>query len=183
MYDGMFSEEIFGMDENRFEREYGFKNQYLLEKNLSIKNNIYVKNLINFGVIDFLKAKMDVSKNDILIQTDIDYFKFNKLIKNNNIIIMNKRLTSSKLINIVEKINYNTKFIQPIGKQSLLNLIPDLYRSKAKDNIIKENENLPKINFDEFFLLFMKEKFKLQKIVKKNAEKTIIPYLDFLKCL
>ena len=49
--------EIFGMDENRFEREYGFKNQYLLEKNLSIKNNIYVKNLINFGVIDFLKAK------------------------------------------------------------------------------------------------------------------------------
>ena len=131
--------------------------------------------------IDFLKAKMDVSKNDILIQTDIDYFKFNKLIKNNNIIIMNKRLTSSKLINIVEKINYNTKFIQPIGKQSLLNLIPDLYRSKAKDNIIKENENLPKINFDKFFLLFMKEKFKLQKIVKKNAEKTIKAVLLYEK--
>ena len=131
--------------------------------------------------IDFLKAKMDVSKNDILIQTDIDYYKFNKLIKNNNIIIMNKRLTSSKLINIVEKINYNTKFIQPLGKQSLLNLIPDLYRSKAKDNIIKENENLPKINFDEFFLLFMKEKFKLQKIVKKNAEKTIKAVLLYEK--
>ena len=131
--------------------------------------------------IDFLQIKMDIIKLDESTQTDIDYYKFNKLIKNNNIITINKRLIQSKLIDIVEEITYNTKEIEALGKQSLLNLIPDLYRRKAKDNILKEKENLPKLNFDEIFLEYMNEKFKLKKIVKQNCEKTIKAILIYEK--
>ena len=49
--------EIFGMNEELFEMEYGFKNEYLLEQNHKIINKYYLKNLINFGVIEFIKSK------------------------------------------------------------------------------------------------------------------------------
>ncbi len=151
--------------------------------------NLYKKNEFEFEnerrelkqKIDFLKVKIHILKVDKSTETDIDYYHFNKLIKNNNIITINKRLIQSKLNDIVETIKYNTKEIESIGKQNLLNLIPDLYRGKIKDNKLKEKENLPKKNFDDYFLEYMKEKYKLPKIVKKNIEQTIKAVLSYEK--
>ena len=131
--------------------------------------------------IDMLKVKMNFLTFDKATQTNIDCYKFNKLVKNNNIITINKRLIQSKLIDIVETITYNTKEIESIGKKSLLNLIPDLYKGKIKDNILKEKENLSKLNFDDYFFEFMKEKFKLPKLIKQNIEKTIKAVLSYEK--
>ena len=52
---------IFGMDKNEFKKQYGFENEYLLE-NITIKNKDYLKNLIDFGVNEFLEKKCGRNK-------------------------------------------------------------------------------------------------------------------------
>jgi hypothetical protein len=52
---------IFGMDKNEFKKQYGFENEYLLE-NIKIKNKDYLKNLIDFGVNEFLEKKCGRNK-------------------------------------------------------------------------------------------------------------------------
>ncbi len=59
--------------------------------------NLYKKNEFEFEnerrelkqKIDFLKVKIHILKVDKSTETDIDYYHFNKLIKNNNIIKKN----------------------------------------------------------------------------------------------
>ena len=53
---------------------------------------------------------------------------------------------------------------------SLLNIIPELYSDKIERDL---NCSEHKMLFDEFFLFYMKEKFKLKKIIHRNCEETI----------
>ena len=131
--------------------------------------------------ITFLRDKLSCDKEDKEIQTECDLMKYNKLIKNNDLIIIHKRLTQNKLISFVEKVNYGCSRVKPLSKESILNLIPDLYSHKFQDDNDREKENLPKQNFDTFFLSFMQDKFKLKKLINKHAEETISGVINYDK--
>ena len=131
--------------------------------------------------VNFLRDKLSCVKEEKETQTDVDLYKFNKLLKNNDLILIHKRLTQNKLTDMVEKVHYGCSKVKPLAKQSLMNLIPDLYAQKYSNDNEKEKENLPKLNFDEFFLQFMTDKFKLQKLIRKHSEETISAVLYYEK--
>ena len=131
--------------------------------------------------VNFLRDRLACVKEEREAQTDVDIYKFNKLLKNNDLILIHKRLTQNKLTDMVEKVNYGCSKVKPLTKQSLMNLIPDLYVQKFNNDNEKEKQNLPKLNFDEFFLQFMTEKFKLQKLIRKHSEETISAILYYEK--
>ncbi len=62
--------------------------------------------------------------------------------------------------------------------ESLLNLIAEIYNDKIEYDL-KHEMNEFKMLFDEFFIKFMTDKFKLKKIIRTNTEKTIISIIKY----
>ena len=127
----------------------------------------------------FLRDKLMWEKTDIAVQTDIDLFNFKKMEKNHEIVVFQKRLTQNKLSGFIEKIKYSYSKHKPISRKSLLNLIPEFYNEKIDLDNKLELEGKRKIIMDEFFYNYMSEKFKLNKIIKKNCEQSIMSILKF----
>ena len=61
---------------------------------------------------------------------------------------------------------------------SLLNIIPELYNDKIEYDTKHELDDF-KIQFDEYFYLYMNDKFKHKKIVNKNCEETIYSIMKY----
>ena len=61
-------------------------------------------------------------------------------------------------------------------KQSVLNLIPELYHEKMESDSILDVEGFNRLTFNEFFCVFMKGKFKL---IKTNTEQAVLSILKY----
>ena len=107
-------------------------------------------------------------------QTEISKLKFKIMEKNHSTIELSKKLEKSKLEHFIEKINYGISIEIPISKKSLLYLIPELLVEKLESDNRMDLEGHIKYNLDEFFYVFMYEKFKLKKLIKKHIEETIL---------
>jgi len=112
-------------------------------------------------------------------QTDIDNLEFNKMLMNHNAIISERRLTENKLTRFIERINYNVTSAQPMSKRALLEFITEIYNEKIMSDHRKENENKRKLNLDEFFYYYMKNKHKLVELIEKNCEEGIMSILKY----
>lgn len=60
---------------------------------------------------------------------------------------------------------------------SVLSLIPEIYNEKIESDSVCDIEGYHRLTLDEFLVKFMRDKFKLTKIVKKNCEQTILSIL------
>lgn len=128
-----------------------------------------------------------MDKEDKGIQTQIDQIAFNKIIKNNDSVVYFKRLVYkisnhqnvNKLTDYIERIKYGCSKNKPIGKRSLLALIPEIYNEKIDSDTKADLDNGKKIPLDEFFYKFMQDKFKLRKLVKKHCEETIMSIIQY----
>jgi len=112
--------------------------------------------------------------------------------KNNYIIkhqrrLVNKKLfkiklffqTFNKLTNFIEKIKFQCTKLKPISKSSVLNFIPELYNEKMQCDTRLDLEGKMKMTLDEFFLKYMKDKFKMSKIINKNTEQMILSIIKY----
>ena len=93
-------------------------------------------------------------------QSEVDLIKYNKMLRNHEIVTNHKRLNTNKLQGYVERIKYGISKNKPISLKSLLNFIPDLYNEKIASDTKAEIEGTSKFYFDEFLFNFLKEKFK-----------------------
>ena len=125
-------------------------------------------------------------KISIGINTEVDIFIFNKMIKNNETILNIKSLvniiikkTHNKLANFIERIKFGCSKNLPISKKSLLYLIPELYNEKIYSDNKFDLSNKKRMGFEDFLYGFMHEKFKLKKIIKKHCEETILSILKY----
>ena len=67
-----------------------------------------------------LNIQLAKKKVDSEAQTDTDYYKYNKLIKNNEVITIHKKLTNKTKINdYIERIKFSCTKTKPISKISL----------------------------------------------------------------
>lgn len=111
-------------------------------------------------------------------QTEIDYYKFNNLLRNNDYVMNLKRRKSSKIEEYYEMILYDCKKVNPMTKRSLLNLICDIYFKKSIDftsEITKGSDNFEIMSkeFDEFFYYYLKTEFIYEEIIQSNALKAL----------
>ncbi len=113
------------------------------------------------------------------VQTDLDLNYINKMEKNHEIVIFQKRLSQNKLSHFVEKIKYNFSKQKPFSLKSMLNLIPEIYSEKIDDDNKCELEGRRKILMDDYFYRYITKKFKLSKIIKKNCEQTIMSIFKY----
>lgn len=60
-----------------------------------------------------------------------------------------------------------------------MNFIPEVYNEKLELDSRLDLEGKPKTTMDEFFLTFMKDKFKMTKIIKRNCEQMLMSILKF----
>jgi len=60
-----------------------------------------------------------------------------------------------------------------------LNFIPEIYNEKLELDSRLDFEGKPKKTMDDFFLFFMKEKFKMTKIIKRNCEQMLMSILKY----
>ena len=81
----------------------------------------------------------------------------------------------------IERIKYNCSKNRPISRRSLLYLIPEVYNEKIDDDLKCDAEGKRRRQFDEFFYLFMKDKFKLEKITKKHCEESLMAIIEYSK--
>lgn len=114
-------------------------------------------------------------------QTDIDFFEFNKMRRNHDVIVIHKRLTTNKLREYIDRIEYQITKNKPLTLKSVLNFIPDLYNDKLEHDTRAEVESSNKMFFDEFLFKYMREKFKLKKIIKKNTEEFIMGIMKYAR--
>ena len=82
-------------------------------------------------------------------------------------------------MNYIEKIKFNCSKEKPISKKNLLNLIPEILNEKINSDNKLDVSNTFHLHMDQFFIKFMKEKFKLNKIFKKNTEQAILSFMKF----
>lgn len=78
----------------------------------------------------------------------------------------------------ISRIKYGISTSAPLSIESLLNIIPDVYNDKIEFDLKHEMDEHKK-TFDEFFLAYMTEKFKLKRIIRKNCEETIAAVLKY----
>jgi hypothetical protein len=129
--------------------------------------------------IEFLREKLAWNKVDRGNQTEVDTFSFNKMKLNNDILKNQNRLVKNKLINYIENIKYNNCRENPISKKSLLSLIAELYSEKIENDNKCEAKEIFKLSLDEYFYLFISEKFKLSKIIKRNCQQTLLAIFKY----
>lgn len=82
-------------------------------------------------------------------------------------------------MNYIEKIRFNCSKEKPIAKSNLLNLIPEIFNEKINSDNKLDATNTFHLHMDQFFLKFMKEKFRLNKIFKKNTEQAILSFMKY----
>lgn len=123
-----------------------------------------------------------ISKKEEGTQTQVDMYKFNKYLHNNEIIIGYKRLKHTKLSDLLESIKYNSIKAVSLSKDTLLSLIPEILNHKRSFEL--ENSERGAIifdQFDEYFFNFMKSKFKLRKVTNKHCAEFILGLLRYSK--
>ena len=120
-------------------------------------------------------------KISIGINTEIDKFSFSKMIKSHETVMNIKNLvniiiikTHNKLANFIDRIKHGCSKNIPISKKSLLYLIPELYNEKIYSDNKLDLANKRRMGFEDFLYNYMKDKFKLRKIIKKHCEETIL---------
>ncbi len=124
-----------------------------------------------------------VQKQEKSTETQVDMFKFNKLLKNNDIVSDYKKLKHTKLSDIIESIRFKAVKASPLSKESILSLIPEILNVKRSFEISNSNNNDEFVykQFDEFFFNYMKSKFKLRKITSKHIAECILALLNYSK--
>ena len=125
-----------------------------------------------------LNIQLAKEKVDSEAQTDTDYYKYNKLIKNNELITIHKKLTNkTKIYDYIERIKFSCTKTKPISKISLLKLIPEIITEKKESDEENERNKKMKLTLADFLINYIQKKFKLHKIVKQNTEGTIMSIL------
>lgn len=66
-----------------------------------------------------------------------------------------------------------------MSKKSVLNFIPELYNEKMQNDIKRDIEGRIKTTLDEFFVIYMKDKFKMSKIISKNTEQMVLSVIKY----
>lgn len=161
-----------------YQKAYYKKREY--KKQLKNKEKQNDQDKLNYEKeIEYLRSKISWEKTNIATQTDTDIIKYNKMEKNNDLVIYQKRLTQNKLNQFIDRIKYQCTKNKPISKKSLLNLIPELYNEKNDYDFKLDLEGGKRTQFDGFFFDFMNDKFKIKKIVKKNCEETIMAVMKY----
>jgi hypothetical protein len=74
----------------------------------------------------------------------------------------------------IDRVKYNVSKERPISKKSLLYFIPEIFNEKLELDNKLEIEKKNRKQLDEFFIELMLTKFKLNKLVKKHCEETIM---------
>ena len=99
--------------------------------------------------------------------------KFRKLERDQNA-LKDMRVNVTRIQLYIDRIKYNISQASPISHKSLLFFIPMLYDEKLLDNLKREMDGMVNGNFDIFFYDYMKNKFKLEKLVRKHIEETLL---------
>lgn len=159
--------------------------------NKKIQNKKKWKNL--YGEFELYKMKKEKEIEDLRnlhmislkeegTQTQVDMIKFNKYLRNNELIIGYKRLKHTKLSDLIESIKFNSIRAVALSKESLLSLIPEILNQKRVFELENsESEAIIYDQFDEFFFNFMKSKFKLRKVTNKHCAEFILALFRYSK--
>ena len=126
-----------------------------------------------------LNIQLAKEKVDSEAQTDTDYYKYNKLIKNNELITIHKKLTKKTINDYIERIKFSCTKTKPISKISLLKLIPEIITEKKESDEENERNKKMKLTLADFLINYIQKKLKLHKIVKQNTEGTIMSILKY----
>lgn len=81
----------------------------------------------------------------------------------------------------MEKIKFNYSSEKALNKKHLLNLIQEIYTEKIHLDNRHDLSNLFHMHLDEFLIKFLREKFRLKKIFKRNCEKTVLSIIKYSK--
>lgn len=151
-------------EKNKAKDEIGYLNKQII----GLQNQI----------ID-LKNKLRVETNSIAVQTEVDFVKFNKMLRDHETLIYLKSLNKNKFETSLERVKYQISQAKPLEKKAVLYFISELYIEKVNSNMRKELENKKKEFFDVFFYNYMKDKFKIDKIVRNHIESVIFGILMY----
>lgn len=163
-----------------YQKAYFKKRDY--KKKLIEKDQEIIKVSDNLQMeITFLRNKISVDKEAVSVQTDIDFYEFNKMRKNHDLIYIHKRLTTNKLQKFIERIQYDCSKNKPISMKSLMSFLPDLYNEKIENDHQADMDGGKKLFLDDFLFKYMTEKFKLKRIINKNTEEIIMAVMKYSK--
>jgi len=126
-----------------------------------------------------LKNQLRVTKQSEGTQTDVDLLTFNKMIRDHDTIKYVKSLNKNRFESCIERVKYQITKALPLDKKSLLYIIPELYNEKVVNNLRLEIENKKKEFFDMFYYNYLKDKFKIDKIIRGHIESTILGVLKY----
>jgi hypothetical protein len=161
-----------------YQKNYLQKREY--KKWLKDKSDEFTKNKELYEhELNKLREKIGCEKHNIGTQTEVDIMGFRKMVRNHDLVVFQKRITQNKLTEFIEKIQYCYSKNKPISKRSIISLIPELYSEKIDLDLKYELAGVNKMLMDDFFYKYFKDKFKLNKIIKKNCEQTILAVVKF----
>lgn len=150
------------------------KSSFLADK------NVLNEKLINYeNTIIELRNKIKKLTTTTSTQTEITTDEFNKIIRNHETVTYLKAINKNKFESSIERVNYSISKVKALDKKALLFLIPELYNEKVINNMRLEMENKPKECFDVFFNNYLKDKFKISKIVRNHLESCIKAIIEY----
>ena len=79
----------------------------------------------------------------------------------------------------IDRIKFNLTKSNPASQETLLSFIAELYQEKIVSDSKRDAENKVLLQFDEILCNFMKEKFKLKKVVKRKSETIILAIINY----
>jgi hypothetical protein len=161
-----------------YQKHYYKKRQLKTKLKETIEDSTREKNLMKKEV-DNLRERFNLDLTEKSTQTDVDRSLFDRILRNHEIIVYQKRLNKNKLAHFIEKIRNNKTKYTALSKKSLLNLIPEIYNEKSEIDIKSDMEGTRKLLMDEFIYKFMCDKFKMNKIIKRNCEQTIMAIIKY----
>lgn len=113
-------------------------------------------------------------------QTEIDYYEFNLMKKNHdNVMYASKKKRFSIIRDYIDNVLYETSKFDPISLSSLKKLIIEVYDEKVKFDDECDSKNIKRPYLDDFFQTFMKDRFKIDSVVKDCCEKTIASIIKY----
>lgn len=127
-----------------------------------------------------LRSMVAVDNRTIGVQTEIDYYGFNLMLKNHENANYSKTVKRNCLMrDYIDNVMFSTAVFAPISLSSLQNLIVDVYEAKLQNDYHNDLKKHQRMYFDEFFELFMKERLKIDSVVKDCSEKAISSIIKY----
>lgn len=138
------------------------------------KNELEESNLRHQREVEELRKRFSTSFSIKEVQTDLNSYGINTLIKNNENYLNLKKINEPKIMEIYDNVIFNCSQEDPISKISLMRLIPEIFSFKFEGDLLSEYNVMGiKNTLAEYFYKYFKLQFQIKKLANEKMEATV----------